>query len=317
MQRIMLRTVVLLFVGVLPLSAGVALLVGEPFGAFGFFNPTGHAAVYLSRVCAESPVELRRCRPGEIGVVISRYRRVAGYDWIAMPPLPFLYAVSEAENVPASTDIREVERLRDSYRRRHLRELAPDAPDGEAPKGDWTQLVGAAYNRNIYGFFLETAPEDDDRLIRHLNGRHNRKRFHLLYRNCVDFARGIINFYYPGALGRSVIADLGISTPKHAAKSLVKYCRRRPDLQLSHFVIPQIPGGRPSTKARGVAESLIRSKKYLVPLAVFQPWVAATAAAAYLTSGRFNSTRQPHTVCEPGGLADCVSTEADAVDSGG
>jgi hypothetical protein len=28
---------------------------------------------------------LRPCQPGELGVVISRYHRVGGYDWIAMP----------------------------------------------------------------------------------------------------------------------------------------------------------------------------------------------------------------------------------------
>ena len=34
---------------------------------------TGHAAVYLSGVCAETPLVLRRCGPGETGVVLSRY----------------------------------------------------------------------------------------------------------------------------------------------------------------------------------------------------------------------------------------------------
>ena len=69
---------------------GVALLAGEPFGRFGSFNPTGHAALYLSRICAETPTLLRRCQHGETGVVISRYHRIAGYDWIAMPLTPWL-----------------------------------------------------------------------------------------------------------------------------------------------------------------------------------------------------------------------------------
>lgn len=45
--------------------ADAALLMEEPYGEFGFFNPTGHSAVYLNHVCAESPVKLRTCRPGE------------------------------------------------------------------------------------------------------------------------------------------------------------------------------------------------------------------------------------------------------------
>jgi hypothetical protein len=209
--------------------------------------------------------------------------------------------------VPASIDPPGVEQLRDTYRRSHLRALVPDGPEGDPPKRDWTQLVGAAYDRTIYGFALETTPEDDARLVRHLNSRPNRRRFNLLYRNCADFARGIVNFYYPRALRRSPIADAGISTPKHSAKTLISYCRRRPGMRLSKFVIPQIPGGRPSKKVRGVSESLIWSKKYVVPLLVLQPWVAATAAAAYVARGRFDPARQCETVCEPDTLESCIA----------
>jgi hypothetical protein len=298
---------ILVVAGAAPLSAGVALLVSEPFGSFGFFTPTGHASIYLSGVCVETPTRLRLCQPGESGVVISRYNRIAGRDWIAVPLLPYFYAVERPEDVPASAEAAVVARLRDAYRRAHLRELAPDGPEGETPKGDWIQLVGAAYDRSIYGFALETTPEDDERLIRHLNSQRNQRRFNLFYRNCADFARSTINFYYPRALRRSVVADAGISTPKQSAKALVKYCRRRPDVRLSHFVIPQIPGIRRSTKIRGVNESLIRSKKYIVPLAFLQPWVAATAGAAYVISGRFNPAREPQVVCEPGTLPACAA----------
>ena len=51
---------IMLFFVVTPLYADIALLLHQPHSAFGFFNPTGHAALYLSRVCAESPVLLRR-----------------------------------------------------------------------------------------------------------------------------------------------------------------------------------------------------------------------------------------------------------------
>jgi hypothetical protein len=307
-NRQILSLSLLLVAGAARLSAGVALLVGEPFGKFGSFNPTGHAAIYLSGVCAETPTVLRVCQSGESGVVISRYHRIAGYDWIAVPLLAYLYAVDRPEDVPAFADAMAVTQLRDSYRQSHLEELAPDAPGGGPPKGDWIQLVGAAYDRNIYGFSLETTPEDDERLIQHLNSLPNEQRFHLLYRNCADFARGIVNFYYPRALRRSFIADAGISTPKHSAKALVGYSRRRPDLRLSRFMIPQVPGGRRSTKVRGVNESLIRSKKYVAPLLLLQPWVAAAATAAYLTSGRFNPARQVHAACQPSALAACLTS---------
>lgn len=300
----------ILFLSVLalhaPLRAEVTLLIGEPFGAFGAFNPTGHAAVYLSRVCAESPVKLRMCQPGESGVVISRYNRVAGFDWLAVPLLPYLYAVENPGEVPDWVDARTVAKLRDGYRRLHLRQIAPDREDEEIPRGDWIQLVGSAYDRSLHGFTLPTTPEEDERLVAYLNQRPNERRFNLFYRNCADFAQEIINFYYPRAVRRSFVADLAISTPKHAAKALVRYTRSRPELSYSQFMIPQIPGRRPSTNLRGVNESLIRSKKYAAPLIILQPWVAATAATAYLVSGRFNPAAGPQAVCEPAALETCM-----------
>src|SRR4051812_29910134 len=84
--------------------ASVTLLLEEPYGKLGFFTSTGHAAVYLSGVCAETPVLLRACVPGETGVVLSRYDGVGGYDWVAIPLIPYLYAVEHAEDVPLFTD---------------------------------------------------------------------------------------------------------------------------------------------------------------------------------------------------------------------
>src|ERR1700753_1833544 len=70
--------------------ADAALLMEEPYAQFGAFNPTGHAAIYLNHICAETPTRLRPCRPGEPGAVISRYHKIDGYDWLPMSPVPFL-----------------------------------------------------------------------------------------------------------------------------------------------------------------------------------------------------------------------------------
>ena len=56
--------------------AQAALLMEEPYGFFGTVNPTGHTAIYFDTCCAETPVKLRRCEPGEMGAVISRYRDI-------------------------------------------------------------------------------------------------------------------------------------------------------------------------------------------------------------------------------------------------
>ena len=88
--------------------AGATLFLGEPYGYDGALAGTGHAAVYLSGVCATSPVVLRLCAPGETGIVLSRYKAVAGYDWIAIPLVPYLYAVEKREDMPLFTDAKDV-----------------------------------------------------------------------------------------------------------------------------------------------------------------------------------------------------------------
>src|ERR1017187_10047167 len=81
-----------------------ALLMEEPYGFFGTLNPTGHIAIYFGNICAETPVELRRCQPGELGAVIARYQGIRGYDWVAIPLIPYLYSVEDPSDVPDKVD---------------------------------------------------------------------------------------------------------------------------------------------------------------------------------------------------------------------
>src|SRR5258708_24612966 len=82
------------------LHAQAALLLEEPYSYDGTFAGTGHAAVYLSRICADSPTALRRCHPGETGVVLSRYHGIARRDWIAVPLIAYLYAPNNPLDSP-------------------------------------------------------------------------------------------------------------------------------------------------------------------------------------------------------------------------
>ena len=272
--------------------ADVTLLLEEPFGTFGAMNPTGHAAIYLSRICADSPLSLRRCNQGELGVVISRYHRIAGFDWIAIPVIPYLYAVDQADQVPKSVGEKDEAALRDEYRRRYLEELAPDALDGSAPEGEWIQLVGAAYDRTIYAFGIESTEEQDDAFIKLFNSRPNSTHFNLFFFNCADFSRKAMDTYYPHAVHRSVLADAGIMTPKQAGRSLLSYTKHHKDLQFSILVIPQVEGTVPrSTAVRGVLEALVKSKRYAVPLvtvAVLHPFVGGSLAFAWIEGSRFD-----------------------------
>jgi hypothetical protein len=270
-----------------------ALLMEEPFGKFGRFNPTGHAAIYLARVCVETPVMLRQCEPGELGSVISRYHRVDGYDWIAMPLVPYLYAVDDVKDIPKTANRSLEAELRDGYRRQYLQDLIPDGPNGATPKGEWIQLVGSSYDRKIYGFQIPTTAEQDERLIADFNTRRNTGRFNLMFQNCADFARTVINaYYYPHAMRRNWIADVGITTPKELVRSLERTSRKR-GIPLQVFVIPQVPGSIPrSIRIDGVLEAFLK-RKYVVPVAVLQPVIAGSLAVVYLADGRFSLPKNP------------------------
>jgi hypothetical protein len=276
-------------------ASSATLLLEEPYGHLGFFTATGHAAVYLSGVCAETPQVLRPCAPGELGAVISRYDGVHGYDWLAVPLIPYLYAVEQPEDIPLFADPKMVLFLRDQYRRKHLEDVAPDRDGGGTPGGNWYELVGSSYDRAAYGFQIETTAAQDEAFIRAYNAAPNRSHFHLSYRNCADFAKDVMNFYNPRSLHRSIVADIGITTPKQMAKTLIKFSGRHSELQFSRFVIPQVPGSAArSTPVHGVVESFLKSKKYIVPTAVVNPILAGSVVLVYegTGAGRFDPARQ-------------------------
>jgi len=272
--------------------AEATLFLAEPYSYDGALAGTGHAAVYLSGVCAASPVVLRPCAPGETGIVLSRYHHVAGYDWVAIPLIPYLYAVEKQEDIPLFADKKMIAFLRDRYRRNHLEELAADLPDGGTPDGDWYELIGASYLRTIYAYEIATTPEQDAALIRKLNNRPNHRRWKLVTANCADFAREIIDFYHPHAVHRSIIGDMGVTTPKQLARTLSKYSRHHPELQTSSFVIPQVPGTVPRSKpVHGVLECALTAKKYMLPLFALHPYIAGSLIAGYLGHGRFDPSK--------------------------
>jgi len=276
--------------------ADVAILLEEPYSVDGSFGGTGHTAVYLSNICAASPLQLRRCNPGEPGVVLSRYHRIAGYDWIAVPVVAYLYAVEKPEDIPLFVDPKLAWFLRNQYRRTHFADIVPDPPTSNPDSSDWYQLIGSAFDRTLYGFQLPTSPEDDDRLIAKFNSGQNRQAYRLLTTNCADFVHDIVTFYYPDSVWRSKLGDLGFMTPKQAAKSFVQFSKRAakqdPHLQLTRFFIPQVPGTvKRSKPVHGLVDGVFHAKKYFLPLAIFQPFVAGGVAATYYLGGRFDPAK--------------------------
>jgi hypothetical protein len=52
------------------------------------------------------------CHDGEYGVVISRYHKIDGYDWIAIPLAGYLSAVDAVAEIPTLVDKEQVEAQR-------------------------------------------------------------------------------------------------------------------------------------------------------------------------------------------------------------
>lgn len=281
--------------GAVGARASIAVLVEQPYGHLGTFSPGGHAAIYLDHVCAETPVRLRQCGPGELGVVISRYDGIQHLDWVATPLMGYLYAVDSAAEIPETMDREREIALRDQYRRAHLQLVAPDTPEGVAPGGNWYELAGAAYDRTIYGFSLRTTAQQDENLIAILNDRKNVERYNGMFANCADFARVAINRFYPHAIRRNFIADFGVTSPKAVAKQLTRYGMRHPEAGLEVFKIPQVKGSLPRSHSnQGVSEALVR--RYGLPMALVSPVTAGVVLAAYVGKGRFEMPKHAPTM---------------------
>lgn len=288
--------------------AQAALLMEEPYGFFGALNPTGHTAVYFQHICAETPVKLRRCQAGEQGVVIARYQGMSGLDWVAIPLVPYLYSVENASEVPAIANRETVTRLRARYHEAHLMSLGADLQPGGLVHGGWDELVGVAYERRIYAFRFDTNEDQDDTFIAQMNSADNRSHFRLLFSNCADFARVILDSYFPRTFRRSVFPDAGMTTPKQITYKLERYARKHPETQLAIFEIPQIPGNRRMSRHnKSISESLITTA-YAVPIAIANPYLAGGLFVDYLVRGRYHLIPKQPEVLTPENLASLTTS---------
>jgi hypothetical protein len=268
--------------------AQAALLMEEPYGFFGTLNPTGHTAVYFAHVCAETSTKLRRCEAGEMGAVISRYDDLNDYDWVAIPLIPYLYSVEDISAVPEHVDRNLVDRLRDQYHEAHLLDLGENVQKGGFWHGGWTELIGVAYERRLYAFRFDTTEAQDDAFIAHMNDGENKSDFQLLFNNCSDFSRDVLNQYFPRKFRRSIFPDAGMTTPKQIAYKLERYSRKHPEMHLEIYEIPQIPGYRHMSRSnKSISESLITTA-YAVPIAILNPYLAGGLFVDYVVRGRYH-----------------------------
>jgi hypothetical protein len=273
----------LLFMPALSVYADVTLFIEAPINFLGHVSSTGHAALLVDSLCSDDHIHMRWCRVGENGAVISRYKGIGGYDWLAMAPGPYLFAVDSSNEIPEATSIAEVNGLRARYRTNH-----PGSFEQEPPEDGWIQLLGASYRRRIICVHLRTTTAQDERLMQWLNRQPDRTHFNFFFSNCADFARQMLNVLFPRAVNRNLLFDFGMTTPKQLESSLHHYAARHPELEYEVYELPQVPGNIPrSGRLCGVTESFVKTKPYLLPVAVLNPIGIGSMAALGIADHRY------------------------------
>jgi hypothetical protein len=176
--------------------------------------------------------------------------------------------------------------------------------EGSLLHGGWNQLVGVSYERKIYAFRFATTEEQDEAVMGRLNDSRNHTEFNLLYNNCADFARALMNDYFPHAFGRTVFPDAGMTTPRQITSKLVHYAASHPETKLTIFAIPQVPGYRRMSHPNLSVAGSLMTTGYAIPIAILNPYLAGGLFLDYLVRGRFPRAYQNCPKLEPTQLAE-------------
>jgi hypothetical protein len=272
---------------------------------------TGHMAVYFSRICADTPTKLRLCAPGESGSVMSTYINIGedhSFQWNIVPLNVYLYGVEDPGNRPLFASYKIKRALEERYRQNYLAGLCDTPACQTSNKSEWREMVASTLIRGMYLFVVDTSVEQDLALINEFNNAPNENHFNGATNNCADFARRIVNTYFPHAASRDVLNDFGMTSPKAVARTFTHYAQRHPELNLRVMHFAQVPGTiKRSSEVRDGTEQLLRSKKLLIPMAVFAYEALPVVAASYVITGRFNPEKEfekhPATNLPPENLA--------------
>lgn len=289
------RLIFWLAVWLLPVwaRADVGLVLNSSIGTgSSWVTSAGHSSIYLSRVCAETPVKARMCRPGEQGSVLSNYSNFhedKPYEWNLVPASVFLFGVDDAADRPLYATAELQDTLQQHYRETHLGALCATENCRVNPDANWRDMVGATFTRTVYIFEVKTTVEQDEALVRRLNESPNANHYHGYSDNCADFAKDILNSYFPAAVHSNRLNDFGSTSPKAVARSLTHYADQHTELQLRVTRFEQLPSQiRRSDPARIATETVFTTKKFLLPM-LLRPEELAVMSASYLVTGRFSA----------------------------
>jgi hypothetical protein len=292
-----------------PAYADVGVLLNESLDtSVARITGSGHSAVYFSRICAETPVKLRLCRPDEQGSVMSNYTTLGEdqpFEWNIVPLSVYLYGVEDPQNRPLFGSQKIKHALEERYRTNFLAGYCDSPTCRTSNKAEWREMVGATLERSIYIFVVETSVEQDRAFIAEFNARPNQNHFNGVTQNCATFSRRVINTYYPHAARADYLNDFGLITPKAIARSFTHFGERHPEAHLRVLHFAQLPGTiKRSTECRNGTEQLYHSKKLLVPMILFANHELPFMAASYLLTGRFNAEHEleQHPTAEASGI---------------
>jgi hypothetical protein len=99
----------------------------------------------------------------------------------------------------------------------------------------------------------------------------------------------LIDSFFPHAAHADYLNDFGMTSPKAIARTFTHYALNHPEMEFRVFHFAQLPGTiKRSTEPRSGTEQLYRSKKLLVPMAIFAEHELPVVAGSYLLTGRFN-----------------------------
>jgi len=278
-------------------SADVGVILNESLGeSMDRITGTGHTAVYFSRICADIPTKLRLCQPGEPGSVMSTYINIGedrSVEWNIVPLNIYLYGVEDPRNRPIFGSFKIKHALEERYRETYLSGYCGTPACQTSGKAEWREMVAATLIRGAYMFVVDTSIEQDRQLIAEFNNAPNENHFNGATNNCADFARRIVNTYFPHSASRDVLNDFGMTSPKAVARTFTHYALRHPELNLRVMHFAQVPGTiKRSSDVRAGTEQLLRSKKLLIPMIVFANQALPVVAGSYVLTGRFNPEKE-------------------------
>ena len=277
--------------------ADVGVLLNEPDGnGASRYTRAGHAAVYLSNICPASPVKLRLCEADEEGSIISNYSNLGEdkpYEWNIVPVSVFLYGVTNAADRPLYSSMPLQYLLAERYRQGHLQGVCRTPRCIAGLHEHWRSTVAVTMIRTAYLFAVYTTRQQDEKMVAEFNARINVNHYNGPFNNCANFAKRVIEIYFPRSIRPNYLNDFGMTSPKAVARSFSHYAVKHPELHFYVRRFTQMPSTMArSNNAREGTEVAFYLKKWLLPLAILHGYELPVFATTYALTGRFSPQRE-------------------------